>query len=125
MFDTVLPFIIVGLLWGATNPFIKRGSVLVERKKLGKKSAGFLSEWGALLTTPSFLLPQLLNQAGGILFAILLAGSDISVAVPVANGTSLAANALVDLVLGEKYKLGLLLPGTCLVGAGIYLCTIK
>lgn len=126
----MLAFVLVGLLWGATNPFIKRGSVEVERKKkqgpAGKPaSSGVLSEWRALLTTPSFLVPQLLNQLGGVLFAVLLAGADISVAVPVANATSLAANALADLGLGERYRLGLLLPGLALVGLGLFLCTVK
>lgn len=89
---SVLPAcILVGVLWGATNPLIKRGSVLVESKKSGAQ--GWLAEWRALLTTPSFLVPQLLNQSGGALFIFLLGGADISTAVPVANATSLAGGA--------------------------------
>ena len=129
-----LPFVGVGLLWGVTNPLIKVGSLEVERKRKaaaeraggdGKAAAagGWLAEARALLTTPSFLVPQVLNQLGGLAFTLLLSGADISVAVPTANGTSLAANAAADtLLLGERYSLPLLLPGAALVAAGIYLC---
>jgi len=62
--------IIVGILWGFTNPLIKRGSVTVERRKreaggaaaLGGKSSSWIAEWHALLATPSFLIPQVINQ---------------------------------------------------------------
>ncbi len=121
----VLSCVLVGLLWGATNPLIKRGSVLVAEKKAGAARRGWLSEWGALLSTPSFLVPQLLNQCGGLLFVVLLGGADISTAVPVANATSLAANAVVDLLLGERYKLRYLIPGLVLVAIGLVLCTLK
>lgn len=84
------PFV-VGTVWGATNPLIKRGSIIVEQRKAVEH--GLLSEWKALLTTPAFLIPQLLNQSGGILFIVLLGESDISQAVPVANATSLAGEA--------------------------------
>lgn len=36
-----------------------------------------------------------------------------------------AANAVVDVLLGERYKLAFLLPGVALVAAGIVLCTLK
>jgi hypothetical protein len=132
----VLPFVGVGLLWGATNPLIKRGSLAVERKKKAAAAraadggaagagGGFFAEWRALLTTPSFLVPQVLNQLGGLLFIALLSGADISVAVPAANATSLAANAAADVLLGERYRLRFLLPGTALVALGLYLCTVK
>lgn len=35
-----------------------------------------------------------------------------------------AAWLQVDTLLGEQYKLGLLLPGCLLVGAGVLLCTL-
>ena len=123
MLGSVASFILVGLLWGATNPLIKRGSIIVDSKKSARQ--GILGEWLALLTTPSFLLPQLLNQVGSVLFAASLGYADISLAVPTANATSLAANAIVDLLLGERFRIHLLLPGLLLVGSGIVLCTLS
>ena len=93
--------VVVGLGWGLTNPYIRKGSVVVKRKKgVGQ---GWRAEWGAFLTTPSFLIPQVLNLICSILFIALLgSGANVSVAVPAANATSLAANAVVDLLLGES-----------------------
>ena len=36
-----------------------------------------------------------------------------------------AANAAADVLLGERYRLPFLLPGTALVALGLYLCTVK
>jgi hypothetical protein len=123
MLGTILSFIVVGLLWGGTNPLIKRGSVSVEAKKASGKQ-GVIQEWRTLLSTPSFLIPQLLNQVGSVLFAASLGHADISLAVPTANATSLAANAVVDLLLGERFRIAYLVPGLLLVGSGIVLCTL-
>ena len=123
--------VLVGLVWGATNPFVKRGALQVEEKKKARRSqppskAGRLATWlGEVLpyiTTPSFLVPHLLNQSGSVLFVLLLGGANISVAVPLVNAASLAANAAADVLLGERYALRCLLPGLALVGAGLALC---
>lgn len=124
MLGSIASFVLVGLLWGATNPLIKRGSVIVESKKSARQRGGVLGEWLALLSTPSFLVPQLLNQVGSVLFAASLGRADISLAVPTANATSLAANAVADLLLGERYRICYLVPGLLLVGSGIVLCTL-
>jgi hypothetical protein len=76
------------------------------------------------LLLPAFIVPQLLNLSGSVLFALSLSG-DISIAAPVANGVSLAANAAVDHLLGD----GTLdashgLPGLLLVLLGVTLCTL-
>lgn len=141
---------LIGLIWGSTNPFIRRGSLAVEaaQQQDGSSSA---KAW----FIPALCLPWLCNQLGSVLFVVLLGQVDISMAVPVANAISIAANALVslctprrlsmrptaaspmsqcvpcscpcraqvDLLLGERYSLKLLLPGCVLVGAGVLLCT--
>jgi hypothetical protein len=120
--------ILVGLLWGLTNPLIKRGSVKASEKARQLASstanAGAASaELRALLSTPAFLVPQALNQCGGALFALLLGrGARVTAAVPAANGVALAANAVADAALGEPYRLELLVPGVALVAAGLALC---
>ena len=121
--------ILVGLVWGATNPFVKRGALAVEEKKKARArsqlppSSGWLEgEVLPYLTTPSFLLPHLLNQSGSVLFVLLLGGADISVAVPLVNAASLAANAAADALLGERYALRCVLPGLALVALGLALC---
>jgi hypothetical protein len=62
-------------------------------------------------------------QCGSALFVVLLGGdAPLSAVVPLANATSLAANAAADLALGEAFSLPLLLPGLALVAGGLLLC---
>lgn len=85
---------LIGLIWGSTNPFIRRGSLAVEaaQQQDGSSSA---KAW----FIPALCLPWLCNQLGSVLFVVLLGQADISMAVPVANAISIAANALVSLLL--------------------------
>ena len=131
----VLPFVLVGLLWGATNPLIRRGTLLVERKAASVRQANgapgarhrVRSRLEVHLTTPAFLVPQLLNLSGSALFWYLLRqpGALLSLAVPVANGTSILANAVVDWAVepvraevSVQYLCGV----SCLL-AGVLLCS--
>lgn len=124
MLDTLFPIFLIGLIWGVTNPLVKRGSVIAERKLAAKRNRGVLQQWIVLLSTPSFLLPQALNQCGSGLFIYLLGTHNISLVVPAANAASLVFNAVTDVVLGESYNKLLLLPGVMLVACGIMLCSM-
>lgn len=122
---SLLP-IVVGLLWGITNPFIARGTRLAA-KTPARQFIGLGPLDGLLhhLLTPAFLLPQALNLVGSVLFAAALGSCDISIAAPVANGVSLAANALFDHLLGDRLSS----PtggaaGVLLVCLGVTLCTL-
>lgn len=77
------------------------------------------------LLTPAFLAPQLANLAASALFAWCLGCAHISVAAPVANGVSLAANAVLDHALGDTLRPALGLPGLLLVFVGVTLCTLS
>lgn len=135
---------LIGVVWGATNPFVRRGTIVVEEKKKKQQQAAAAAArrsaargatttspspttnplW-LYLTTPQFLVPQLLNQSGGVAFSALLAtgAAPLSVAVPAVNAAALAANAVADVLLGEAYRLALLVPGVLLVTAGLVLCS--
>ncbi|PNH07826.1 Transmembrane protein 234 [Tetrabaena socialis] len=117
-----LAALVVGLLWGVTNPFVKRGSEAVSAKLSKLPSSGLPQQLRVWLSTPAFLIPQLLNQSGSALFIYLLGSNDISVVVPAANAGSLVVNALADLALGEPLRVPHLLLGAALVAAGVYLC---
>ena len=56
---------LIGILWGVTNPLVRRGSL----EACCRKNC---SPWVAHLTTPAFIIPQVLNQAGSALFIYLL-----------------------------------------------------
>lgn len=87
--------LLVGIIWGATNPFIKRGSLLVESQQIKRQQQGQGSSWQCWLS-PSLCIPWLVNQLGSVVFVLLLGQADISMAVPVANAVSIAANAVVS-----------------------------
>ena len=117
--------VVIGFVWGFTNPFIKTGSACLKEKRLAQ-CATKRNAWQSvrlLLTTPSFLVPQVLNVCGSVAFAALLTVGDLSIVAPVANAVSLAANTLVDLSLGERFRLGYLLTGLSCVAIGIALCS--
>lgn len=118
---------VVGTLWGATNPLVKRGSLVVQRKLAlaAPERRGWLAVAWAWATTPEFVVPQLLNQAGSVLFIYLLGSGEgqLGTLVPSANAVSLAVNAITDcLVLEERFKLPQLALGVLAVGAGVLLC---
>jgi hypothetical protein len=119
MISTILCCVFVGVLWGSTNPFIRRGSLKCQEKAaVSGQEAG----WRCMLSTPALVVPQALNYTGSLLFVVLLGSSNISVAVPLANGISLLVNAAVDLGLGEQYHLSRLAVGTLCTIAGATLC---
>ncbi len=103
MFGKLLQFLIVAIIWGSTNPLLKKGSVGVETVDTSRnnkiKKALLQLKW--LLLTPSFTLPFLLNQCGSVLYYIVVANSDISLAVPVINSLTLVVTALAGRVMGE------------------------
>eukprot|EP01056_Protomagalhaensia_sp_Gyna25_P003499 Protomagalhaensia_sp_Gyna_25__3498@NODE_3144_length_711_cov_9_328869_g2630_i0_p1_GENE_NODE_3144_length_711_cov_9_328869_g2630_i0NODE_3144_length_711_cov_9_328869_g2630_i0_p1_ORF_typecomplete_len155_score8_21TMEM234/PF10639_9/6_5e27EamA/PF00892_20/0_0014Sugar_transport/PF06800_12/3e02Sugar_transport/PF06800_12/0_18Multi_Drug_Res/PF00893_19/0_21_NODE_3144_length_711_cov_9_328869_g2630_i022465 len=83
-------YLLTGLLWGATSPFIKSGLATDDAPKDEKGpwtvvldrafGAGFsqLFRWRVLM-------PYGLNQLGSVSFMFLLGRADISRAVPIAN----------------------------------------
>ena len=111
---------LVGVIWGATNPWIRRGIITCERKARLTHSK---VSWRVMLTTPAFLVPQLCNYCGSLLFLLVLGSSDISVVVPLANGISLLVNALVDVAFGEQYKIIQLSIATVCTLLGVAMCT--
>jgi hypothetical protein len=92
--STAAVALLVGLIWGSTNPLIRRGTLAVEAARTQQDTdKGTWQRW----VTPGILIPWLANQLGSVLFVLLLGQADISMAVPVANAISIAANAVVSL----------------------------
>ncbi|KAL4521130.1 hypothetical protein Ndes2526B_g00297 [Nannochloris sp. 'desiccata'] len=118
--------IIVGLLWGITNPLIKKGTEAVSLSKKKRKALtgfNFLDSVLLHLTTPAFIIPQALNLCSSVLFALSLGFNDLSIAVPLANGTSLFANGILDHFLGNGAPLWPGFPGILLIITGVTLCS--
>ena len=110
---------LVGLLWGITNPLVKKGSEAAGHLH-GKKNSIF-----AHLKTPSFIIPQLINQSGSILFILLLGqeSADLSRVATLSNAVNLGSTALAEIALGESFQLQYLIPGLFLLLIGVVLCS--
>lgn len=92
---TVAAALLVGIIWGSTNPFIRRGSLAVEQAQHQQQLQGHRKRWASWFSA-HIIIPWVINQLGSLLFVALLGQADISMAVPVANAISIAANALVS-----------------------------
>lgn len=118
---------------GATNPLIQQGTRKVDEKESGRrkkqsskggtKTASLFEIVWAHVTTWQFIIPQVLNLLGSVLFAKGLGSADLSVVVPLANGVSIVSNAVVEWILGEGTGFVSRLPGVICVLAGVILCS--
>ncbi|KAL5572623.1 hypothetical protein UlMin_022220 [Ulmus minor] len=125
--------IAVGLIWGATNAFMRRGAVVWDealkssprpdptRNPFSRLLAS-IGNWVKLLTIWQYTVPFLINLSASATFFAILSDSPISLAVPVTNATTFAATAVFGALLGEHTHLGFALFGTVLIVLGVCLC---
>ena len=99
--------LVVGILWGCTNPFLNTKST---------KTAFYASV--------QFWIAYLINQCGSILYYKLLSDSDLIISVPVCNSLALVFNAIVSYTICKErinrpYRAAL---GALLVMLGVMVC---
>ena len=88
---TILSFLFVGTLWGTTNAFMESGTAEEKKpeQKKDTKEGSFMSKMfgdlGNLFANWRFLLPFGLNQLASLLNNFVVAGNDLSIAVPSVN----------------------------------------
>ena len=118
-------FLLVGALWGCTNPFLRSGS-----KGLVKEDQNDEFNWFQRLVKTlldfRFIIPFALNQSGSMVYYYLLGTADITLANPICNSLTFAFTAVTSWLLGEK--LGSFLytaVGIALVLAGVTVCTLS
>lgn len=99
----ILSMLVVGALWGCTNPLLRKGSVEVESSSSSKKKNVLASSLKFFLNIKVWL-PYVLNQSGSVVFYVLLANSDISMAVPICNATALLFSFVTSSLLGEPIQ---------------------
>ena len=124
----VLSMMVVGALWGCTNPLLRKGSVeanstATSTKKKAGKSTSVLATFLKSFMDVKVWLPYVLNQSGSLAFYVLLANSNISTAVPICNAMALLFSFLMSSFLGEPIQN---LPKTALgaffILAGVTIC---
>ncbi|OAP65634.1 hypothetical protein AYL99_01606 [Fonsecaea erecta] len=132
-FNYILSFLLVGICWGFTTPFIRKAAVnytAPSHPSITDSSRSWISRQVAkafftvvgLLKTPTYAVPLLLNLTGSIWFFLLVGQAELSLTVPITNSL-----AFLFTVLGEWYAEGKLISrdtwlGMILVCGGIGLC---
>lgn len=120
-----IQFVMVGLLWGATNPLIKRGSEGIDAIKTNTKHLRIIDEILFLITRWQYMVPFLANQSGSLLYVYALQSSDLSIAVPIANSCTFLFTALMAILLGEQVPNVKSFIGIIMIAIGIGICIVS
>jgi drug/metabolite transporter (DMT)-like permease len=125
--------VLVGALWGCTNPLLRQGVTAVTNEKQNEDGAmcqvGGPQQskiWQWLVSTlskfvhASVWIPYLLNQSGSVLYYISLAQSDLSVAVPICNALALVFSIGTSYLIGERIQQ----PAKTALGAGLVMAGV-
>uniref|UniRef100_A0A8C6LA73 Transmembrane protein 234 n=1 Tax=Nothobranchius furzeri TaxID=105023 RepID=A0A8C6LA73_NOTFU len=95
--------VLVSVLWGCTNPFLKKGSEGIENLTKSNKVLQLLAEVKFLFLNLKYLVPFLLNQSGSLVYYYTLSTTELSLAVPVANSLTFLFTLLTGKLLGETF----------------------
>ncbi|PIK55974.1 hypothetical protein BSL78_07122 [Apostichopus japonicus] len=101
MLGSVFSAVLVALLWGVTNPLMKRGGQGIDKIQRSNFFLQFLAELKHLFLNWQYLLPFILNQSGSVLFYVTLATSELSLVVPVTNSLTFLFTTVTGSLLGE------------------------
>ncbi|KAF2070779.1 hypothetical protein CYY_007911 [Polysphondylium violaceum] len=118
----ILSLILVGFIWGGTNPLIKRGAVGVNQVKKDNAILQIIYEFIYLWTRPSYAIPMLINLSGSVVFFYTLSQTDISLVVPISNSLTFLFTSLMSMILGEKSLGGKSYLGMLFVLIGVTIC---
>lgn len=113
------------MLWGCTNPLLKRGTQGIENVTKTNRISQLFAEVKFLFLNFKYLIPFLLNQCGSLVYYYTLSSTELSFAVPVANALSFLCTLLTGKILGEEFGGKKAVMGMFLTMAGITLCVIS
>jgi drug/metabolite transporter (DMT)-like permease len=107
--------ILVGLIWGITNPYLE----------LGVKNKQQFGNWKQFLSTLvdfEFIVPFGINQGGSLLFYFLLGHTPLSIGPVVANCVSTATTIVMESKLKHQPIKRNTSLGIILICIGMYFC---
>ncbi|KAH0631105.1 hypothetical protein JD844_005207, partial [Phrynosoma platyrhinos] len=67
--------LLVSVLWGGTNPFLKRGTEGLERVKKESRTLQLVAEMKFLCLNYKYVVPFVLNQCGSLIYYLTLAST--------------------------------------------------
>lgn len=95
----LLPCLLVGVVWGTTNALMRKYSVDAAAARVGKgKDRGSLS---SAVRSRAWMAAFAVNQLGSVGNAVVVGRTDLAVAVPVVQATTLVATSVVARCVGE------------------------
>ncbi|XP_072313756.1 transmembrane protein 234 [Eucyclogobius newberryi] len=121
----LLSLVLVSVLWGCTNPLLKRGTRGIERVARPSRVAQLLAEFKFLLLNLSYIVPFLLNQSGSLIYYYTLSTTELSLAVPVTNSLTFLCTLITGRLLGEDFGGKNAVAGMFLTMTGITLCVMS
>ncbi|KAK3296707.1 uncharacterized protein B0H64DRAFT_390115 [Chaetomium fimeti] len=131
----ILSFLLVGLAWGLTTPFIRRAardhrppahplleSPAVRQSRVRKRVYKAFFAVVDLLRNPRYAVPLVLNLTGSVWFFLLIGKAELSLTVPIVNTL-----AFLFTVVGEWWVEGKVISRDTMIGmllsvGGIALC---
>ncbi|MCJ1486246.1 hypothetical protein MMC06_006423 [Schaereria dolodes] len=133
IFRWTLGFLLVGMAWGLTTPFIRRAAVNFHpppRPSINSPQNSWVKKRVLkgvytvldLLRSPGYAVPLLVNLTGSVWFFLLIGKAELSLTVPITNSL-----AFLFTVLGEWWAEGKVITkdtwiGMAFVLGGIALC---
>ena len=138
-----LSFLLVGALWGCTNPFLREGSKDAIKHEEEDTTSNYSSEKNKssscfnmlptfvqelikTFTNIKFIIPFALNQSGSMVYYYLLGTADISLASPICNSLTFTFTAITSWLIGEKIDSPFYtIIGIIFVLFGVTLCTLS
>ncbi|XP_067862757.1 transmembrane protein 234 isoform X1 [Heptranchias perlo] len=114
--------LLVALLWGGTNPFLKKGTEGIEKVKTRNVVTQLFAEMKFLFLNYKYLVPFLLNQSGSVIYYFTLASTDLSLAVLLSNSLTFLFTLLTGKLLGEDIGGKQAMTGMLLTIVGVTLC---
>ena len=91
--SALIGYVLVGIFWGVTNPFIKRAASAkaaetTKHAPPSKSSSSISSHMTAirqLVTDPRIFIPFAINQSGSVVYYYMLSKEPVSKAAPICN----------------------------------------
>ncbi|PSK42356.1 hypothetical protein B9Z65_4270 [Elsinoe australis] len=132
IFRRVIGFLLVGMAWGMTTPFMRKAAVKKDEEQRVHPGREFLDDprtgvvkkkfWTLvyavidLLRRPAYAIPLVINLTGSIWFFLLIGHAEISLMVPITNSL-----AFMFTVLGEYLAEGKAVSRDTFLGMGLVL----
>ncbi|XP_014662787.1 PREDICTED: transmembrane protein 234-like isoform X2 [Priapulus caudatus] len=114
----------VAVLWGFTNPLMKKFSAGLENIKSAGAVTQFLCELHFLMFNWKYMVSFLTNIGGSVLYYVSLSSADVSLASPITNALTFIVTIATSRQLGENVGGTKVFIGMLLVVIGVFLCVL-